>query len=283
VENGAIPQRFEDIEVVCIDIKVKGSVYRIIGYYRPPGLSTVDYEYIQDSIRCFQHLCSTHHTVVIMGDFNMPLVDWDSYSGPDNPMYSAFLHFINNYGLHQYVNKPPRGDIGYCSEFFSLSMQVTAPFSINDHNSVVFNVNGNEEDENTSSGNLDGFYDYAHANKDGLRSFLENVKWNNNFQVCFTVDACCEAFYDIFHYAIKLYVPTCHRLGSYSELKGVKYPRYVKKLMAKKTFLWRKWKALQVPFDYESYRMVTKECHQAVSKFHATVETNLIRKNNIGS
>ena len=42
VENVAIPQRFEDIEVVCIDIEVKGSIYRIIGYYRPPGFSTVD-------------------------------------------------------------------------------------------------------------------------------------------------------------------------------------------------------------------------------------------------
>ena len=104
VENVAIPQCFEDIEVVCIDIKVKKSIYRIIVF------STVDYEYIQDSIRCFQHLCSTHHTVVIMGDFNMPLVDWDFYSSPDTPMYSAFLHFINNYGLHQYVNKPTRGD-----------------------------------------------------------------------------------------------------------------------------------------------------------------------------
>jgi len=110
VESMAIPQRFHDIEVVCVDIEVKGSIYRIIGYYRPPGFSTVDYEYIDNSIRCFQHLCSTHHTVVIMGDFNMPLVDWDLYSGPDTPMYSAFLHFINNYGLHQYVNKPTRDD-----------------------------------------------------------------------------------------------------------------------------------------------------------------------------
>jgi len=53
VESVAIPQRFDDIEVVCIDIKVKGSIYRIIGYYRPPGFSTVDYEYIQNSIKMF--------------------------------------------------------------------------------------------------------------------------------------------------------------------------------------------------------------------------------------
>jgi len=53
--------------------------------------------------------------------------------------------------------------------------------------------------------------------------------------------------------------------------------------MAKKTFLWKKWKALRVPSDYESHRLVAKECHQAESKYHATVETNLIRKNNVGS
>ena len=115
----AIHQCFDDIEVVCIDIKVKGSIFKIIGYYRPPGFSTADYEYIQ-----MYKMFPTHHTVVIMGDFNMPLVDWDLYSGPDTPMYSAFLHFINNYGLHKYVNNPTRGDkildIGYCSEFIRL-------------------------------------------------------------------------------------------------------------------------------------------------------------------
>ena len=108
-----------------------------------------------------------------MGDFNMPLVDWDLYSGPDTPMYSAFLHFINNYGLHQYVNRPTRGDkildiVLSSSDSLVNDIQVTPPFSISDHNSVVFNVNGNDEDENRSSGNLDAFYDYARANKDGL-------------------------------------------------------------------------------------------------------------------
>jgi len=132
VENVAIPQCFEDIKVVCIDIKIKGSIYKIIGYYRPSGFSTADYEYIQNSIRCFQHLCSTHHTVVIMDDFNMPLVDWDLYSGPDTRMYSAFLHFINNYGLHQYVNNPTRGDkildiVMSSSDSLIYGMQVTAP------------------------------------------------------------------------------------------------------------------------------------------------------------
>jgi len=89
-------------------------------------------------------------------------------------------------------------------------------------------VDNYDADENTSSGNLDAFYDYARANKDGLRNLLANVKWDNIFQYCFTVDACCEAFYDIFHHAIKLYVPICHRSGSHSKLIGVKYPRYVK-------------------------------------------------------
>jgi len=46
------------------------------------------------------------------------------------------------------------------------------------------------------------FYDYARANKEGLRNLLVTVKWDNIFQYCFTVDACCEAFYDIFHHAI---------------------------------------------------------------------------------
>ena len=101
---------------------------------------------------------------------------------------------------------------------------------------------------NMSSGDSDSFYDYARANKDGLRSFLANVKWNTIFQYCFTVDACCEAFYDIFHYAIKLYVPTCHRLGSYSKLKGVKYPRFVKKTYGQENTLVEKVESLTSTF-----------------------------------
>jgi len=32
-----------------------------------------------------------------------------------------------------------------------------------------------------------------HVQIDGFRNFLVNVKWDNIFQYCFTVDACCEA------------------------------------------------------------------------------------------
>ena len=92
---------------------------------------------------------------------------------PDTPMYSAFLHFINNYGLHQYVDKSTRGDnildiVLSSSVSLINDMQVTAPFSTNDHNSVIFNVNVSGDDGNTSSCNLDPFYDYACANIDGL-------------------------------------------------------------------------------------------------------------------
>jgi len=58
-------------------------------------------------------------------------------------MYSAFLHFMNNYGLHQYVNRPTRGDkildiVLSSSDSLVNDIQVTPPFSINDHNILLF-------------------------------------------------------------------------------------------------------------------------------------------------
>ena len=288
VEVVNVPPNFQDVEVVCIDIKIQGSVYRVIGYYRPPGSTATDLEYLQNSIKCFQHLCATHLTVVLMGDFNMPLVDWTHYSGPDTPMYYTLMHFVNNYGMHQYVREPTRGDKTLDIVLSSLDclvndLQVISPFSTNDHDSVIFSVNVDCDEGDVTSCENEVFFDYARADKTGLRMFLANVNWNSIFQYCFTLDECCEAFYGFMYQAIQSYVPVCHKSRSYVKRKGVRYPRYIQKLMAHKLFLWRKWKVSGLQSDHESYRQASRVCQQAVNKYHATIETNLIRKSNTGS
>ena len=56
-----------------IDVNLYGLDYRVIGFYRPPGLDKDSYIYLRDSVKCFQHLCSTDKLVVMLGDFNLPL------------------------------------------------------------------------------------------------------------------------------------------------------------------------------------------------------------------
>ena len=43
-----------------------------------------------------------------MGDFNLPDLNWKDYSHPNNEIYNLFTNFINEKGLHQFVESPTR-------------------------------------------------------------------------------------------------------------------------------------------------------------------------------
>jgi len=48
--------------------------------------------------------------VVIMGDFNLPCVDWSNYHCPNDSVYQVFLNFFNCYGFHQNLTKSTCAD-----------------------------------------------------------------------------------------------------------------------------------------------------------------------------
>ena len=68
-----------------------------------------DEQYLDLSLCCFSSLMhNTGSQVILMGDFNLPNVDWIHYSAPANRFYDKFLNFINESGLLQYVLEPTR-------------------------------------------------------------------------------------------------------------------------------------------------------------------------------
>ena len=130
--------------LICIYINTD---YRVIGYYRSSGLGSNALVYLSDSVKCLQALCSTDKITVILGDFNLPNIDWSCYHCPGNPVYNEFLKFVNTYGFHQFVTEPTRDChildlVLSTSSSFVSALQVTWPISTNDHNTVVFRVNG---------------------------------------------------------------------------------------------------------------------------------------------
>ena len=71
----AIPAEFSGIELVCVDISFGYTVFRIIGYYRPPGFDTDDCLYASSSVKALAFLYSTRHLCMLLGDFNLPDID----------------------------------------------------------------------------------------------------------------------------------------------------------------------------------------------------------------
>lgn len=79
-----IPSEFSMLELTCVDLQYNAQSYRVIGYYRSPGCSTNDIDYMILSVRCLQMLCSTDKVTFILGYFNLPHIYWSYYHAPDN-------------------------------------------------------------------------------------------------------------------------------------------------------------------------------------------------------
>ena len=88
-------------------------------------------------------LCSTDKVTFILGDFNLPDIDWSYYHAPDNIFYNTFLNFVNSYGLTQFVKQSTR-DNNILDLVLSTSVKIISnidilpPIGTSDHNVIVF-------------------------------------------------------------------------------------------------------------------------------------------------
>ena len=141
-----IASEFSALEMICIGVPYGAQTCRIIGYYRSPGCFAKDVDYMLLSVRCLQKLCFSDKVTVIMGDFNLPHVDWSYHHATDNIIYNLFLKFVNSYGLTKFVDQPTREnnilDLVLSTSDMSISdVDVFSPIGSSDHNAVMFNTN----------------------------------------------------------------------------------------------------------------------------------------------
>jgi len=114
------------------------SEYRVIGFYHSLGFDDDALAYSTSSVKCLQQLRATDKLMVILGDFNLPSIDWSLYHGPNSSIYQTFLKFVNTYGFHQFVIEPTT------SNSFVNELHVSCPVSNGDHSAVLFHVHCTE-------------------------------------------------------------------------------------------------------------------------------------------
>ena len=81
---------------------------RYITVYRPPELNKLGRDYMALLIECLDYLCDTRDTVVLVGDLNLPNIDWFLLDCPADTIHSVFLEFCTQFGLYQFVDSPTR-------------------------------------------------------------------------------------------------------------------------------------------------------------------------------
>ncbi|ESO08259.1 hypothetical protein HELRODRAFT_184634, partial [Helobdella robusta] len=96
----SVSSAFSHIEIVSIDIAISNKNYRFISYYRSGGFDMLAEKYAFDSAQCIKELCKGDINC-LMGDFNLPNIDWINYSAPNNCIYDIFMDLFSELGLHQ--------------------------------------------------------------------------------------------------------------------------------------------------------------------------------------
>jgi hypothetical protein len=98
------PRTFESLEVVAVDLILNPKV-RIVCAYRPPN-ATQEYTELLSSL--INEITNVTWPVIILGDFNLPHIDWKNMLSPKTNEYETFLNAVVEAGLHQVVTFPTR-------------------------------------------------------------------------------------------------------------------------------------------------------------------------------
>ena len=141
--NTADGYQFHDTEIVAANVHLSAKFHiSIICAYLPPNLS---HDLYHRSILHINDICSQGGSIILLGDFNLPSINWsDMISGHDTKSVE-FFDLCSDHGFSQLVVEPTRRgnilDLVLCNDYTLISgVEVSVPFGTSDHNSVSFSI-----------------------------------------------------------------------------------------------------------------------------------------------
>lgn len=268
------------VELVAVDINFCDRKIRIINCYRPPYYNDADVGYLTHLITSLTDLLNIDYDVILLGDFNLPEIDWTNYHSSQFKCYEQFLLFINDHGLHQYVLEPTRGDnildLVLCNNPAIIAdLSVLCPFSTSDHNVVSFCIC-----VSPTAPTVDTlYYDFCNANFDKLNEYLSNINWDYEFSFVFHAEDYWCIFLYYLHQAIDLFVPK----KFIAKLKVRKtYPKYIKQMFTRKAVMWKRWKTTHIIEHKQAYIAYSAKCKRTLENYYRANELKLIDSNDLG-
>ena len=275
-------------DVCAIDIHCKNYNVRLINVYRPPRSTTAleSVESMKALVNCLVDLCNTSVSVILVGDFNLPDIDWSFPDVTENNYISRFNLFILRYAFEQFVKTPTRGanllDLIFCNdESVVTDVIVDAPFSTSDHNSVTFSIllpfAAKQEHLNDDSVR----FNFSKADWPSVNQYLESVDWSIIFQDCESCDSLSSAFYSVVYDCFDRFVPR-YKHKSISGRNRKNYPAYLRKLMSRKLAVWHKLKCQPSPDLHKKYRQLCSQVKAGTLSADAQFEKSLVEAGNLG-
>jgi len=275
-----LPSTFDSLELLCFDVFGPYMKYRVILWYRPPDCGI---QSLKLFCGAYDLLSKTDASIILVGDFNFPHVDWSQCVSLGNESHDVFVEFVNKSALCQHVLQSTRNqnilDLVFSNDPFAVTeCVVREPFSTSDHNIVAFSlyfcsvIYAGADDTS--------WFDYSRADWDSLNAYISETDWQSVYSNCQDSEQVWSAFSDVLQSGINMFVPVnIHKVRK----KNVRsYPAAIRKLYVKKKRLWCLYKRFNNSRTLEAFKRCSKEFRNAVYRYHCQLESTLISSNNLG-
>ena len=272
-----------DLVTECCGVSIpwgegRGEVVKLILAYRPPVApgSPADGGNMERLCRLLSRQAGK---VVVLGDFNLPGIDWDrwwSASAGERMM----LDTLGDMFWSQLVRGPTHRlgntlDLCMASSLeFVVGVEVTAPLGNSDHNGLEVTLLGQPPDKSSK----EEVPDWPRANMEKMREMLGEVDWEVEFGQLGGRES-MDKFYQVVDRVTRECVPTkMRRAGT----RPLWMTQNIMRMIRRKRRLWRAYTGEayygQDYRDYLAYQEVQKEIRKEIKKAKRKLEKSLAKK-----
>ena len=263
--------QFLNNETVWAELKISnGRTLRVGVVYRPPNLSETLDCILYNEIKS---LTNDSTDTIIMGDFNLPLINWNTNQHGDSAGDRFFSFFHENF-LHQHVHEPTRDNnildlVISTDENLVNYLEIGEPLDTSDHNIIRGSINVSYIIDNSSQ----KIPNFKRADFDRIRHFLNDIDWdlefqNKNASEMFQVLKCK------LHECTTSFIPFKSR-----RLYGTRKPRWMspdlQRLIARKKKLYKKFKQTQNVLYRDEFRIISRNIKKTTKTDRKTFERKL--------
>ena len=283
IESKQIPLKCRG-KILSIELTDKTGKKTIISTcYRVGTLGTENHDKIKQYINSIRRRRGVQQLILI-GDFNLPSVDWDQGLSP-NTTEQLFVDTFNDLSLEQLINVPThiKGNIldlvlsDKSDNISGLTVRSDGAICGSDHSAITFGLEINAKKKKAVKRRI---YNFKHANWDAINLTFNSTNWRELLENCPNVESAWDSF------KIKLF-DICNtnipKITISNEFQPPWFDSEVYNLCRKKERLHKDWKDTNSDLKYMKFSRARAEYNKLVNtkmdeNFQDNYNRNLINK-----
>jgi hypothetical protein len=267
--------QIDDLEVVCVSVALNPVDSVIIcNIYKP---SVTDIHLLEPIDELIAFLGSQSDPLILLGDFNLPGVNWNTGTAETAHRQADFLDCFRKHGLFQQVQKPTRKnnilDLVFTSEpFLAAGIDILPPMANCDHSMVHFTVNIEVGGETTPEQPPKPIW--ADMDITGACAILSSVDWVDVFSPCLNMEQVWSTFTNICYLVIHETVP--HTKQKRPQFKRC-YPKHIQRLIVNKRKVFRKIESSPTYENHLKFNEITEKISECIDSHERQKEVVFLR------